>query len=816
MIDSSDHRSDHTDNSAQPTTDSGWTEQLNLGLAALQQRQYQSALDCLLPLRRMPISALRLKAEMGLVQAYAGLGQVDQASEICRALANHSNPKLQRWAQQRLARLTNHRVRADHSAAGVPMVSPNPDVDPSGFIPVPGPPESSIESAGLPPITAPASINQPLSQADLIPQAPIEETPQPSPQTNPDSSSLAQSDHLPASLFHYQRLNQWTPDSDMDSVPSPQGNPRPAASLRPPRSLSIYKPPVRQLWISGLLTVGAVLWVIRWGIQHGLRQINWLLKAIDWPISLSAIPAFYQDHTLLILAVIVLLLLTSPWLLDQFFRWTYGQQPLTTRQLKQHSPDAVRIMLRVCQQRGWDLPELRLLPIHAPLCFSYGWLPRNARIVVSQGILDEFATEELACLYSYQLSHLIDWDLPLTTLVTLPLILFHQGYWALALWGNRQQQPILRGLIGIGANGLYLIFWIFRKLGLWFSRTRSQCGDVISLSLTSSPLAHQQTLIHLTETVARHITQTGFTHPLLESLDGLLAVSPQLALSLGSAAPTLSWAKITAWDQYNPYRQWLRWDTPHALLGERLSALQRQAQASGLPDLPLQEPGHAGVNYRPPDPATYLRHLCLQGAAIAGGVVGLAMAMLFWFGGGIVNRFNWWRLSWIYQDVSVLKGMVLLGLGIGIMVRVNRLFPDLSARMVPTATAPDSLLQDPDCLPIDGHPIALTGQLLGRPGLANWLCQDMLLRLEAGTFKLHFISMLGPLGNLFWGRRHPVHWQHQSVQVRGWGRRSTSLWIDVLTMSTSGRIFALSQHPQWILLLSLAISLWGVLVIFRG
>jgi len=528
-------------------------------------------------------------------------------------------------------------------------------------------------------------------------------------------------------------------------------------------------------------------------------------------VRFQAVRALYGDQTPLVVAVGVAIVVSSPWWLDGWLGWRYGQRPLKLTQLKHHSPEAARLLRRVCQQQGWDLPQLRLLPQDVPLCFSYGGLPRHTRIVVSQGLLDSLDDEAIASLYGYQMATLRHRLQPLTTALGLPPLLVHQGYWSAALWGNRQRQPWQRGMAGAVACGLYGLFWLLRLPGLWFSRVRSRCGDLTACQFTQSPMAHQRALLQLSQHTARYTVQTGYTHPLLEQLEPWLPVSVRQALPLAGCQ---AWTAVVAWDYANPQRQWLRWNTAHPLLGERLLALGRLAHRVEHPALPL--PG------RPPSARQPLSWaIALQGASVLGALAGALLALGLWFFGGVVNAIDWWRLSWIYGDVVVLRGFIWLGLGLGTLLRVNRLFPEGTPQ--PAADLLPFLLTQTASLPLDGHPVVIEGTLRGRPGLANWLGQDLFVLVspnppegEAAMVPLHVVSVIGPGGNGLWRRQHPIRWLNQPVRVVGWLRRSTEVWIDVGEVVANRLRFRQSRPPQWTSLLGLGLSLWGLYTIVVG
>ena len=150
------------------------------------------------------------------------------------------------------------------------------------------------------------------------------------------------------------------------------------------------------------------------------------------------------------------------------------------------------------------------------------------------------------------------------------------------------------------------------------------------------------------------------------------------------------------------------------------------------------------------------------------------------------------------------------------MVRINPFFPDItSVNRQPNPPLP-TLLSDPMALPTDSVPVRLEGTLLGRRGMANWLCQDLILKTSAGLLKLHFFSVLGALGNLLIHPQHPSEWTSRTIEVEGWYRRGAIAWLDSDRFLKAGKVVAKANHPVWSVILSLLLCGLGLLILLWG
>lgn len=812
---------------------------LQAGLQALAQKRYSDAIAAFESLSVTKASPnQRLQAQIGLVKAHSKLGRWQAAHELWQPLAQHRNPQVQAWSQRWLAVAVVHLAKPQpEQSLEAGQVSTEVS-DRSGFTPL-GAAASSptgASSAQSQPLTQTPAPNlsraknqptasQPIAQGidSARPDPPLGAPPNLA-EPHLKSAMASESDQTPipaSSLFHYQQLNDKTGAAahlptakERDNLAqNPLQNPPQAAAaikLAPrirPQPLSPLK-----LWSVMGLSAIALQVTLYWlavqlqGLINGLfRQLHQLTVQI---------PPVYLDYRLgLIVGLLLLILLfISPWGMDLLLSQLYGQRALSAQRLKADFPETVRTLRRASQQRGWPLAELRLLPQPEPLCLSYGWHPNNVRLVVSQGLLEQLEDSELAALCAYEMGHLQFGELPLMSALGLLLFAIHQAYWQSAQWGDRQQPGWVRAGAGLVASACYSLFWGLRLLGLWLSRLRSNYCDRAALNLIQDPSHHGRGLLKLARGMAAQVQQQGYTSPLLESLDLLMPLSHLSSLSLGSCLDDTNLEALTAWDRQNPYRHWLAWRLPQALLGERLAMIATAGGNFGVSaeDKPSPTRQRLGRASR-----LYLPTLLAQGAPLAGLIIGVATAMLLWFIGGVTQAFDGWLLSWLYGDRSVLKAMALLGFGIGLMLRINPLFPNINVSQAIQPTV-NGLLENPLALPADSQPVQLKGRLLGRSGLANWLCQDVLLQTSTGLVRLQVSSALGAWGNLLTSGSKPEVWRDRNATVIGWVRRDALLHLDVDRWQISGKTWAVANAPLWLTLISLAACLWSILILFRG
>ena len=815
-------------------------------VAAFKGQKYDQALGLFQRLGQLPPSSpYYIKALMGQVRAHQRLGRGDQAGRLCQPLLNSSSTQARQWAQQVLSQLAQEPQpdpatrQNPESAAG-----DSAGTDLSGFVPLEAPTSSPQRPASLPPQSAdlpPVQVSPP--QASEVLAKPTGNASGAN-ASGANDAEESPSDSVHRSLFHFQQLNRQSPGVEQADhelpIPRPPSPPnqanmvdsQPAShpaqklKLQTQKQTALPQRPL-SLWLGQGGTAIALLWAINWAFHAALRTLDIALRWVRWPVRLS-LPGAYQSYTPWIVGAAVLLALASPWMMDYALAFWHRQQPLSLRQLQAKHPDVLRLLRQVCRQQDWQLPELRLIPDPAPLCFSYGWLPGNSRIVVSQGLLDRCSDQALTALYSYELARMINGSLPVLSAVGLPLLLLHTGYRWLAQVGDGLSQPLIRNLLGIGASLFYGLFWLLRQLVLWLSRLCGSWGDRRTVALTRHPDHLSEGLLELTEAIAAHLQQRGTLHPLHSSLEILMPVSSRQAITPGgllASALETSTPEIIAPESrtslskllmttegLNPYRQWLRINASHIPLGERLLWLNQQS-------LLLGQPGIAPQDLLPASPPQVsLPLLFLQKGPLVGLLLGGGLSMGLWFLGGIVNRLGWQRLSWLYQDPSILWGGLWLGLGLGLLLRIDTLFPEAQGQpRGADVTTVATLLQSTSPLPVRGQPVTLRGTLRGSPGLGNWGCQDLYLEDSSGFVRLINPVPLGRLQGWRQSRSHPQGWIGRRVTATGWGRHGGGmLWVDIHQIQLDQRHQFTTYGPIWAKLISLGSGLIGIGIIFRG
>ncbi|MEX0268209.1 M48 family metalloprotease [Leptolyngbyaceae cyanobacterium UHCC 1019] len=788
--------------SSQSSTNSAALTDLEAGLAAFKQEDYSTA--ALLLENSLAISAdqpLVARAQMALAIAYERLGETDQAAQVCQQLQNSSNEQVQTWATRTLVTLIK---RHPHLASLTPIPSAveEPRVVDLDIL------DSSMDRSGFVPLSSPTSANPAAtvsSQTGFIPIDPASE----------DSDEESASASVPVGSVS----TSLPPISASTGAPVEQSVNLYQPTWRNAGRAKNWKPlgKVKRLQLAAVQIVTAIALFV--GIQQMLYwsadsyETMWvrLLPRLGFSVVQSGSPRWTASFTAVLLLVI---LAGSRWILDGLLTVLYGLQPLTLPKLAGYSPETTQLLPRFCRQHGISSPALGILPTQTPIAFTYGSMPAIARIVVSQGLLDQLADDEIAAIYANELGHLANWDVPLMSMAIVILQIPYTLYRVVADWGSQKTAAVSRASASLIAAFSYGLYWLLHWIPLWLSRQRVYCSDLVATDLTGNPNGYTRALLKIAIGTAKSVQHHQQTSYLLEGFDLLMPMNHRAAVSLGSLHSHLPIEPLLQWESTNPYRHWLAINSSHPSTGDRLQLLSLYARHWQL-DPELNWQSSTQKSRRSFLTGHQWRSLLLQGAPYFGIILGVLSAYLLFLIGGIGKQLNLEAISWMAGDRTLLRGLPFVGFCVGTIIRINPFFPEIRPASL-KASASLSLanaIQQAPILPINSQIIRLEGRLLGRPEINNHLNQDLLLETSTGMVKLHCTSRFGFLGDLLPKATRPADLVNQTIVATGWLRRGTTAWLDVDTLrSANGRV-SQSAHPVWSTVIGAIAALLGILTI---
>ena len=608
----------------------------------------------------------------------------------------------------------------------------------------------------------------------------------------------------------------------------------------------LKSPNLTLFWLEQIVIGIVLFWLSLTILKFSLDATNDFLV---WLPYFRPIQIFYRDPTRNFIIFLLGLFIFSPWLIDGLLMLTYGLQTLPTTTLINYSKEANKLLRTFCKKQKIRGITLKLLPIDVPIAFSYGCLPRFFRIVVSQGLLDNLAEDEIATIYAREISHVQNGDFRLMSMANLMLQITYTIYWQLTFCADRVLDfinhqlpdflpgfiksflPILVSVFQIFAAIIstlsYGLYWLLKLPILWLSRRRVYYIDRQACNLTGNPNGLTRAILKITIGMANDVENQGKIRNLLESFEILMPVGINQAITVGSVVSYSGFTSIFNWDIFNPYRRWLEINNSHPLLGDRLKRLSLYANFWKLEtELNLgnintdvtaknQLRGTQEENISTPQNID-LQKLFLQGAPFFGTLIGLGFAIFLWLIGVISSAVGLWRLDWLFGDISILVCCLAMGFSIGVLMRINHFFPDIKPTKVFQNPELLELLTDLKALPLDSQTIQLKGKLLGKNGMSNWLGQDLILQTTRGLVRLHYSDRFGPVGNLWPKINRPSDFVGKSITVTGWWRRGATPWIDINALKSENGQSINSDHPLWSTIVAFALAIWGAYMVYTG
>ena len=839
---------------------------LKTGLLALKQKDYLEAIAHLQIIAQQESLNPKLKAQMGLVIAYEKTQQVDRAIYLCRNLTKISDSEIKSFAHHHLKKLLKQYPPKNLKKSTIPTPksleksSENQQLIETGFVPFNHNSDQSKSAKNSNEISK--------QKIDLSVETgfkPIAENPNISEKKSSQTlnylkhSKLNKND-IEADKNRSLALSSIVNKSNLKNTNQSHQIPREIISDEPENlpklkwreagrtkgSRHLKSPNLTLLWLEQIVVVIALFWLSLTILKFSLDATNDFLV---WLPYFRPIQIFYRDPTRNFIIFMLGLFIFSPWLIDGLLILTYGLQTLPTTTLINYSKEANKLLRDFCKKQKIRGITLKVLQIDVPIAFSYGCLPRFYRIVVSQGLLDNLAEDEIATIYAREISHIQNGDSRLISMAILMLNIPYTIYLELTFCADRvldminHQLPdylpgfiksflpilvsIFRVFAAIISTLNYGLYWLLKLPILWFSRQRVYSSDRVACNLTGNPNGLTRALLKITIGMANDVQNQGKVRNLLESFEILMPVGINQAITAGSVVSYSGFESIFNWDIVNPYRRWLEINNSHPLLGDRLKRLGLYANFWKLEtELNLgninadvtannQLSGPQEKKNLTPQNLDWQK-LSLQGAPFLGILIGISFAIFLWLIGVISSAVGLWRLDWLFGDISILVGCLAIGFSIGILMRINHFFPDIKPTKLWQNPDLLELLSDLKALPLDSQAIQLKGQLLGKSGMSNWLGQDLILQTTRGLIKLHYSDKLGPIGDLWPKINRPADFVGKPITINGWWRRGATPWIDVNTLKTENGQSINGGHPLWSTIVAFAVAIWGAYIVSIG
>lgn len=477
-----------------------------------------------------------------------------------------------------------------------------------------------------------------------------------------------------------------------------------------------------------------------------------------------------------VLFVIVLVgvqYLIAPWLIDHVLdiQWEeYGAElPARNRQFIE----------QLCAQRGLKVPRIGIIHSDTPNAFSFGRARRDARVVVTSGLLDVLTPEETNAVLAHEIGHIEHWDFVVMTIAGLVPVLLYQ------LYVFTRDVKNVRAI----AYSAYLCYWVSQYIVLLLNRTREYFADHYAAEVTRAPDALSSALIKIAygmvkaDGAFREAKEFEYKEKgelrREQRMAGALAVMgisnlrSGAALALAGANPAEA-ATIMRWDLVNPWARVYEMSSTHPLTALRVRAMNAEAESM-----------HQAIQYPMPNDQR-----------------------IEW--GNFAFEFLLWTLPWISaallifrvaarhwlaaQGLSVPAGtepaIVILGSVAWILRIWYRYHGDFQPETV------GALLNDIEVSEMRPRAVRLNGKIIGRGVPGAFWSPDLVLQDSTGMiFMLYRQSV--PFARLLFAITNADECIGQQAEIEGWFRRGLRPYIEMSRL-TPERGEAHRAYSRWI------------------
>lgn len=477
----------------------------------------------------------------------------------------------------------------------------------------------------------------------------------------------------------------------------------------------------------------------------------------------------------------------SPYLMDFTQKWLYKTRWVSLVDIEQKSPETAAVIRRVCQERNLKQPRLGIIDDQNPTAFTYGSLPNQARLVVSEGLFTYLDDDEVATVYAHELGHIVHWDFAVMTLAsTLVQITYLIYVFTRRLERGGEKVKDIASTIAIAA---YVFYLVGTYILLYLSRTREYFADHFAALLTGNPNALSRALVKIAYGIVEEGQKAKEPSRLLEGTRALGIYDAKAAVSSGTAyrisSDTSKIGKVFLWDIFNPWGWWMELSSTHPLTGKRVRALSTYAEKLGLAiEFDMGRIiGQGNKLNKTRLYGNFILDLFLYGAEFIGIIAGLVVAFL------MVNT----------MPLLIISGPV-IGFGMGHLIKTLVMYPQLKNAPKTNVLA---LMSDPYASPLRGKPARLKGELIGRGDAGYSFGSDLKLQDKTGMIYLHYASRFGPIGNFLFGMKRVKSLIGMNVKNVGWFRRGVAPWMDLTQLDSENGTVVNSYHRFWSFVLSI-------------
>jgi Zn-dependent protease with chaperone function len=523
----------------------------------------------------------------------------------------------------------------------------------------------------------------------------------------------------------------------------------------------------------------------------GLRSTFMITLLFGMLFAIVMMIGYWFNWGLPLMLIVTLLILGLQYLISPYIvGWIYRIDWIPLDVFKQQYPHLGELVNVHVRKHGIKPPRLGIIHDGNPNAFTFGHHKNNARLVITDGILQHLNKKEQAAVFAHEFGHIVHSDFIIMVLVSaIPVLFYVIARWA--FWTGRYTVGRSRddegSYVGLALFAVGVLAYIAYILGYFISlvvsRYREYYADEHSGEVLENPNYLSTALVKiaygLLEAQDRKSEANKST---IHSLRGLGIYNKKDAkkLALSSVGSTGSFSKenvvaAAAWDLHNPWAKYYQILSTHPLPAKRILALNKQcAQFNVKPEIDLTE-----TKQRAEEQAgkslwdeflTDIFWLWLP-------------SIIFW---GFVAFTIAWVVYFVLTGYTALFGLnLLLVWGIAFVLMgfgaIARTVFKYRTGFQPYTVA--DLVTNVKVSPIRPVPAIIRGKIIGRgiPGL--FYSEDLFFQDDTGLLYVDYNFGLR-IVDFFWGLIKADKIVGMEVEITGWYRRAPSPYIQISSFIT--------------------------------
>lgn len=426
---------------------------------------------------------------------------------------------------------------------------------------------------------------------------------------------------------------------------------------------------------------------------------------------------------------------------------------------------------RLCAQQEMPMVRLGVIPSGTPNAFSFGRFRSDARVVVTQGMLDILTEDEINGVLAHEVGHVAHNDFAVMTVAAAAPLMLYQIY----VWIDRTNT--FRSV----STAAYVAYMVAQYMVLSINRTREYWADHFAAECTHAPAALSSALVKIAYGLVKvdgeykESLQSGSAADKKAlkrqfQLGGALAMmgvanlraGASLALTMSNPAQA---AAVMKWDLSNPWARLYELSSTHPLTAMRIRALNRAAEEM-----------HVAEGYPLPVPVRQTAGRWLR-LVVEATIWGLPVALLAL--GFVLSEVNDIARRFGHALPHHTRPWLLAACGATWAVRILFRY---RGSFQPAKAA--ELLEDLEVSEMTPRAVELEGEVIGNGVPGYFWSPDLVLQDESGQMFLLYRSSI-PFGRLFFAMTDASRFLGERVTVRGWYRRGLRPYVEIARLDAT-------------------------------